>query len=133
MEVESQLTMSLDDIINKHKKERPVGNKKQQVLPFLSPQVVVGCSLFLAVARSVKNVNQLQFCCPSKPYVGDMMYCAHSTVCVCHAGQARTEGQTVTKGWGKKSQKACSARKGGGKWQQSKSAHGHSEELSTLW
>ena len=32
MEVENQLSMSLDDIINKHKKERPVGNKKQQVL-----------------------------------------------------------------------------------------------------
>ena len=33
MEVENQLSMSLDDIINKHKKERPVANKKQQVLP----------------------------------------------------------------------------------------------------
>ncbi|KAL3154675.1 hypothetical protein ABBQ38_011224 [Trebouxia sp. C0009 RCD-2024] len=33
MEVESQLAMSLDDIINKHKKERPVGNKKQQARP----------------------------------------------------------------------------------------------------
>lgn len=32
MEAENQLSMSLDDIINKQKKERPVGNKKQQVL-----------------------------------------------------------------------------------------------------
>lgn len=32
MEAENQLNMSLDDIINKHKKDRPVGNKKQQVM-----------------------------------------------------------------------------------------------------
>lgn len=77
MEVESQLAMSLDDIINKHKKERPVGNKKQQVLPLLSPQVVVWLGArslpSLTTCRGGKNVNQLQLRRPSKPYVGERM------------------------------------------------------------
>ena len=32
MQVENQLSMSLDDIINKNKKQKPLGNQKQQVM-----------------------------------------------------------------------------------------------------
>ena len=39
MEVENQLSMSLDDIINKNKKQRPVGSGKQQVTSLLMQQI----------------------------------------------------------------------------------------------
>lgn len=107
MEAENQLNMSLDDIINKHRKDRPVGNKKQQVM--LTPFSEEWCLIVHRAAAPFHRRLSWQSFSATIVLQCQILWHPHKQSSVSFTGQARAEDQAITKGF-QGPQKPCTGR-----------------------